>query len=209
MTQPQTNPDNRIDLSDAGDELDQFESLEETTMADQHDAKPPTEDVVEIEMSIEAAQYVEQLRLQLEEALAARQRALADFRNYQRRALENEQQALTSGSRSVISALLPVLDHFDLALNQDVEAMSVAELLNGVKIVRDEIGSVIQRQGIEIITPEVGDEFDPNRHEAMMRQAAEGIEPNHIVMVMQAGYVMGDVVLRPAKVAVAPSDEDE
>ena len=60
------------------------------------------------------------------------------------------------------------------------------------------------------IEPVVGDEFDPNRHEAVMRQPAEGIAPNHIVSVLQPGYAMGDQVLRPAKVAVAaPHHEGE
>jgi molecular chaperone GrpE len=50
--------------------------------------------------------------------------------------------------------------------------------------------------------------MDPNRHQAMMRVPAEGIEENHIVGVMQPGYLMGELVLRPAKVSVAAPLDD-
>lgn len=214
MTQQQTDPEDRIDISDAGDDLNNVESLDENAST-----KEPTIDVsgespepaieeIELELPAEAARYVVQLQSQYEEALNAKQRALADFRNYQRRALESEQQAYTDGARRMILALLPVLDHFDMALNQDLDSLTVDKLLNGVQIVRDEIGMALQRQGVDLIEPAVGDEFDPNRHEAMMRQSEEGIEPNHIVTILQTGYVMGDVVLRPAKVAVVPGDDD-
>ncbi|MCZ6834597.1 MAG: nucleotide exchange factor GrpE [Planctomycetota bacterium] len=207
MSKQKTDPD-RLDLSDAGDELTELDPLT---------LKPPSvssgsdqeEHEIEMELPQEAVDYIESLKQQLEEAIAARQRALADFRNYQRRSLENEQQALRTGKRNVIGSLLPVLDHFDLALNQDFEGTSIETLLNGVKIVRDEITKALQLHGVQIIEPSVGDEFDPNRHEAMLKQEAEGIEPNGIVMILQQGYAMGDVVLRPAKVAVAPGESDE
>lgn len=212
MNEQQTNPESRLDLSDAGDDLEQPATPapgREPAGAGHPVPSPEDLEEIEIELPREAAEYVEQLKAQLDEAIAARQRALADFRNYQRRSIENEQQALSTGARNVIHSLLPVLDHFDLALNQDRDTSTVESVLNGVKIVRDEINKVLQLQGVEIISPQVGDEFDPNRHEAMMRQSAEGVEPNSIVMVMQPGYMMGDLVLRPAKVAVAPGEDDE
>src|SRR3954467_3389750 len=70
----------------------------------------------EIEMSDEAADLVKQLQAELDEAVEARKRALADFRNYQRRSLENEQRAGQSGAMRIVKAVLPALDHFDLAL---------------------------------------------------------------------------------------------
>ncbi len=208
MTKPKTDSEDRLDLSESSTELEDLESSDTGSAADRPAEAETEYEEIEIELPEEAAQYVEQLRKELEAALSARQRALADFRNYQRRALENEQQALAVGARRVITSLLPVLDHFDLALNQDLETITVDKLLNGVQIVRDEVTKALQLQGVDVIEPEIGDEFDPNRHEAMMRQAAEGIEPNHIVAVVQAGYVMGDMVLRPAKVAVAPVEDD-
>lgn len=214
MPEQDTNSENRIDISDSGAELEdnfEFDSKESPLPPPIAGSIPaPEGDVqeIELEMSQEAADYVQQLQAQLDEAIAARQRAQADFSNYQRRAMENEQRALTTGSIRVIHALLPVLDHFDLSLNQELDSLTVEKLMNGVKIVRDEVTNALQMLGVESIDPQIGDEFNPNCHEAMMRQEAEGIPPNHIVMVMQSGYMMGDMVLRPAKVAVAPGGDD-
>src|SRR5262245_10391200 len=69
-----------------------------------------------IEVSEAAADLVKQLTAERDEALEGRLRALADFRNYQRRAGENEQRALQSGSARVVKAMMPVLDHFDMTV---------------------------------------------------------------------------------------------
>src|SRR5215470_10381935 len=114
------------------------------------DAEPTdgeTAPVREIEVSAEAAELVKQLQTELDEAVEARKRALADFRNYQRRAAESEQRALQTGSTRVVRSILPVLDHFDLALMQKADQMTVEQLLNAVKIVRDEFNKALASQG--------------------------------------------------------------
>jgi molecular chaperone GrpE len=162
----------------------------------------------EIEMSEEGAEFVKHLQAELEEAIEARKRALADFPNYQRRALDNEQQAAQSASARVVKAFLPVLDHFDLALTQNTKTMTLEQLLAAVKILREEFHKSLLSQGVERIEPARGEAFDPHRHEAVMRQPADDLAPDSIVSTMQSGYAMGDVVLRPAKVAVAPAAEE-
>lgn len=163
----------------------------------------------EIEVSGEAATLLAELKEELDKAVEARQRALADFANFQRRASQSEQQAVRSGEAGVVRSMLGVLDHFELALDQDKSQVTVEQLLDGVRIVRDELLRTLDRYGVERIAPDAGDEFDPNRHQAVIQQAAAGIAPNHIVAVLQPGYTMGETVLRPAKVAVAPRiDED-
>lgn len=165
------------------------------TSASQHDET--------IELSDAAANLLRSLEVERDDAIAARQRALADFANYQRRATENERRAHHAGASSVVRSIIPVLDHFDLALGQRADQLTVEQLIGGVKMVRDELAKALHMSGVERIEPKANDPFDPNRHEAMMRQAAPGVEPDHIVSVLQAGYAMGDIVLRPAKVAIA------
>lgn len=163
--------------------------------------------IEELEVTDEVRSIIEQLEAERDEAVALRQRTLADYANYQRRADENERRARIAGVHAVLRSLLPVLDQFELALNQSAGALSMEQLLGGVKIVRDELRKTLESHGAAPIMPEVGEEFDPRRHEAVMRQAREGVEPNHVVMVMQTGYAVGDAVLRPAKVAVAPGED--
>lgn len=177
--------------------------------ADSDDMSEEVAEVRAIELSEEAAELLGRVEAERDEAIAGRQRALADYRNYQRRAIENEARATQDGITRVVRSLLPVMDHFDLALCQDREQLTVEQLVCGVQMVREELAKALQAHDVETIAPEVGDEFDPNLHQAMMKQPAEGIAANHVVMVMQVGYKLGDLVLRPAKVAVAPADEEE
>jgi molecular chaperone GrpE len=160
-----------------------------------------------IELSEAAAKVVEDLKSELDEAIAARKRALADFVNYQRRAQENEQRVAAAAAARVIRALLPVLDDFDRALGQAAAPGGNQTLLDGVRLVRDQLMKALAQQGVSVIEPRPGDEFDPNRHEAMLRRPpGEGsaIRPNHVVELLAPGFVMNDLVLRPAKVAIAP-----
>jgi molecular chaperone GrpE len=161
-----------------------------------------------VEIPEDAAAVIEQLQTELAEAQESRKRALADFANYQRRAAENERRASECGAANVVRSLLGAFDNFDLALGQDMDQITVEQLVGGVKIVRDELAKALANHGVQRIQPEPGDEFDPNRHEAMLRQPSDALEPNSIVSVLQPGYMMGSLVLRPAKVAVAaPPDE--
>lgn len=145
-----------------------------------------------------------ELEARLADAEAARLRALADFQNYQRRALANEQEAKVQGRTAVVQSLLTLLDHFDIALSQDHTKATAEQIVGGVKMIREEFIKVLQSHGVGLINPARGDEFTPGRHEAIMQQAAEGVESGRVVSTFQLGYTLGERVVRPAKVAVAP-----
>ena len=147
---------------------------------------------------------IEQLLEDCNTAAESRQRALADFKNFQRRATEQEQRMHLIVSAGVLRSVLPVLDQLDMALQQDPEQVGSDQILSGVQIVRDELDKVLGEQGVDRIEPVAGDEFDPTQHEAMLKQEAEGIEPGLITNLLQVGYRKSDQVLRAAKVAVAP-----
>lgn len=131
-------------------------------------------------------------------------RMLADYQNYQRRSLQNEVVAKREGAKSVVSAVVPVIDHFDLALAQDTSKVSAEQIAQGVKIIRDELMKALATQGVSTIVPQKNDLFEPGKHAAVMQQPADGVESGHVVACFQAGYTFNDQVLRPAKVSVAP-----
>lgn len=154
------------------------------------------------------AERLDDLERQIAELEGRYKRALADYQNYQRRAIENERRALEMGRASVVESLVPVLDHFRMALQMDVSKTSTEQLLGGVKSILSEFEKVMGGFGVTTISPSPNDEFDPNRHEAMLRSEGAGIEPGHVVATLQAGYAMGDRVIRPAKVSVSPAREE-
>ena len=150
-----------------------------------------------------SAAAMEQLRIEREQAREDRLRALAEVSNNQRRASENERRVEQASRTSLIRRILPVLDQFDMAASQDPESVTTEQLVEGFQIAGNELLKILTDQGVERVEPAIGDVFDPMKHEAMLRQESEEIDTDHIVMVMQAGYMMGDQVIRPAKVAVA------
>lgn len=156
------------------------------------------------------SQEFAKLREQLTQAQGDYQRVLADFSNYQRRALSNEQVAKTDGVSKVSSDVVQVVDHFDLALGQDLSKATPQSLMDGMKIIRDELLRVLARYGVSVIAPKPNDPFQPGRHEAITQQTAEGVEPGNVVATFQSGYAVAtasgtDRVIRPAKVSVAPT----
>lgn len=133
-------------------------------------------------------------------------RTLADYHNSQRRATQNERDARQRGVEAVVESVITALDHFEKALAQDASTMSAEQLVGGVRLIQGELIKAVQRHGGGLIEPKPNDEFDPMRHQAVARSAAEGVEPGRIVRVLQTGYTLGDRTIRPAMVVVAPGE---
>ena len=139
-----------------------------------------------------------------DQALASCKRAQADFQNYQRRAILNEDEARKQGTTAVLMSVFPVLDHFDLALTQSTPDDASRRIMDGVRVIRDELIRALERHGVALINPKPGDPFDPTRHQAVVEQPAEGVPPGQISAVLQVGYMLEGRVIRSAMVAVAP-----
>ena len=137
---------------------------------------------------------------QREELLDDLRRVAADFDNYRKRVAREQMQILARSGERVVAKLLPVLDDLERALDA-AEHHEEAKVLDGVRMTRDALAGVLASEGVEEISAD--GPFDPHVHEALMTQPAEGVEPGHVAQVVQRGYRIGDVVLRPARVVVA------
>ena len=165
----------------------------------------------EVETAAQLADRVAKLEAELLDANSKYLRTAADYQNSQRRALQNEQLAKAAGVANVAEDVVRVIDHFDLALNQDTSKVSAEQIAGGVRVIRDELFKVLSSHGVSVINPAKGDEFVPGRHAAVMEMPAEGAGPGTIAQTFQAGYALanaglggGEKVLRPAQVAVVP-----
>ncbi len=167
----------------------------------------PLPEQTEGEVPATDATIIADLQKQLEEKHNAYLRVLADFQNFQRRARENEARAHDHGITHVARAIVPVLENMDLALGHNLRALSVEKLGDAVELLRADLLKGLSHCGIERIAPAIGDEFNPNIHEAVMQQPAASVAPGHIAQCLQAGYRLGDVPLRSAKVAVTPKPD--
>lgn len=134
-----------------------------------------------------------------DEYLALAQRTQADFENYRKRVAKEAATAQRRGVAKLARELLPALDNLDRAIEAAAEG---APLLEGVKLVRNELHAALARAGIESFSPR-GKRFDPAEHEAMAQQPVDGVEGGCVAEVFQPGYRMGEEVIRPARVLVA------
>jgi molecular chaperone GrpE len=184
---------------------DDVQTPRQSARADEPRGAAPTSDA-----DIEAAAAtgtesdpLAELQRQVDERQQAYVRVLADFQNFQRRARENESRAREIGISFVARAIVPVLENMDLALGHDLRSLPADKLADGVTLLRTELLKALAQCGVDRIDPAAGDEFNPMLHEAVLEQPTNAVPAGRIARCMQAGYRLGDVPLRPAKVAVA------
>jgi len=135
-----------------------------------------------------------------DEYLRDLQRLAADFDNYRKRALRDQQAFAARAAERLVTKLLPVLDDLERAIDA-AEQHEEAKVIEGVEMTRSALAGALASEGLEEIPAE--GVFDPHVHEALLTEPADGVDPGFIVQVIQRGYRLGDVVLRPARVIVA------
>jgi molecular chaperone GrpE len=153
-------------------------------------------DVAEIEEDLDELVTVAAER---DEYLALAQRTQADFENYRRRVARESALAQERGVVKLAKELLPALDNLDRALEA---ADQDDPLLQGVRLVREELSAALARVGIESFSP-TGEIFDPSLHEAVVHQPVDGAASGTVAEVYQPGYRLGEQIIRPARVVVA------
>lgn len=143
--------------------------------------------------------------LELEEKLAASEdrylRLQADFENVKKRNVAERAATQKYRSQTIAEELLPALDGFQKALDTQSESEQMEALLTGMKMVYGQIMTALEKEGVEAI-PALGEQFDPNFHQAVMQDSDDSKESNEITMELQKGYKLKDRVIRPSMVKV-------
>ena len=134
-----------------------------------------------------------------DEYLDALQRLKAEFDNYRKR-VERERAALAAhASERLLRELVPVLDDLERAL-EFAAAHEEVQLEDGVRLVHRALAGALAKEGLAEIATE--GKFDPHTQEALLSQPAEA-EEGTVIQVLQKGYLLGDRVLRPARVVIS------
>lgn len=139
----------------------------------------------------------EQLRLERDTYLADSQRLAAEFANHRKHSEKRVADTAASQSAALVRSLLPVLDACDSAIDLEAESSVVP--------IRSALIGELERNGLELLTPAVGDSFDPELHEAVMHEEASpdaGQNGPEIGDIFRAGYLWKGRVVRPAMVKV-------
>jgi molecular chaperone GrpE len=162
-----------------------------------------TEEPVTQEATTEEEELVA-LRRERDEYLDALQRLKAEFDNFRKRTAREQADLVTRANERLVKELLPVLDDLGRAL-QAAEQHEEATLEEGVKLVHRSFADLLRREGLVEI--ETDGRFDPHVHEALLSQPADADEGS-VIEVVQKGYKLGDLVLRPARVVVSAGREE-
>ena len=147
----------------------------------------------------ELEERIARLEAERDEYLADVKRVAADFDNYRKRAVRDQESLVARAHERLVKDLLPVLDDLERAL-EAAEQHEEAKLEDGVRLVHRELRGTLEKEGLVEI--ETDGEFDPHVHEALLSQASEE-DDGAILQVIQKGYRLGDRVLRPARVVIS------
>ena len=178
------------------DEKDKQEEIDETQIPDE-------------EMPVEAGQASaerEALINQLKEAEAkvveykdGWARSQAEFQNYRKRIERDNEMMYASMKGDIIKKVLPALDDLERALaNRPAEDAWAS----GIELIARKMQNILEGEGLKRIDAK-GKPFDPNFHEAISHEPNDEVESEHVIDVVQNGYMLGERVIRPALVRVA------
>ncbi len=134
-------------------------------------------------------------------------RKTADFENYRKRMLREKEEFATYANRELLLDIVTIVDDFERAIRSADESHDFTAFHDGIVMIEKQFTSMLERKWKLVRFDSVGEEFDPQRHEAMMTEEQSDHEQSMVLEDFQKGYMLHERVLRPAKVKVSmPGD---
>ena len=128
-------------------------------------------------------------------------RLMAEFQNYKKRVAKEKSDIHSYANEKIVTELLEVLDNFERALATD-NSTDVEGYAQGMKLIFDQLLGVLTKSGL-VEVKALGEDFDPNMHNAVMTADSEEYDSNKVCSVLQKGYTLNGKVIRPSMVTVA------
>ncbi len=129
-------------------------------------------------------------------------RLVAEFDNYKKRTDKGYISLIQNANEELITNLLPIVDDLERSLDNLNEKNDFKTLIDGVKLIYKNLVSILEKQGLKPLLS-VGEEFDPDKHDALLQAEKDGVESNHIIDEHLKGYILNDKVIRHAQVIVS------
>ncbi|MBR4741576.1 MAG: nucleotide exchange factor GrpE [Desulfovibrio sp.] len=147
---------------------------------------------------LDAAQEVAAIKAEMEDL---RLRQAAEMENFKKRLQREQQEQMQYASEKVLGDLLPTLDNLEYALQYSNVAEACKDMLQGVAMTHKLLLDAVQKHGL-VPVGEVGEQFDPQIHEAVGFDPQSELEKGSVAKVLQRGYKLGQRLLRPARVMI-------
>ena len=191
-------------------DIEEMEILEEepkTTIEDPEEVVPTDEGNIEEDLSLEEQveflySSLDEMKAKADEYLDGWQRARAEFANYKKRILKENTEIHQVARGDVIKIYLDILDDLSRALDERPTQGEGKSWSEGIELIVQKLQSRLETEGVKPMNP-LGEDFDPNIHEALMQEESDEYDSGQIIAVVQEGYWLGEKVLRPALVRVA------
>ena len=149
---------------------------------------------------------IEKLEADLEYWKNEYYRAYADMQNLRKAIEADHREAIKYRAEGFIDNLLPILDGFHMALQNEASSVEMKNFLTGFQYIYRNLVSVLENEGVKEFAPKVGDEFDAGHMQAV-ETVIDKDNPNKVVKVITNGYKLHDHLIRPAMVIVSIKEE--
>ena len=175
---------------------------EQTTQADtETDASKEQEGKQQAEAE-EQKDPLQQKQEEYQELYDKHLRLYSEFENFRRRSRKETADAKEKGRSDMVLSVLPVIDDFERALSSISESAESKEIYEGIELIYNKFKNILSEQGLQEMQP-AGKTFDPDYHEAMTKmQAPSEDQKGKVIDVVEKGYMLGDRIVRHAKVVV-------
>ena len=230
--QPETISDNPTELATPDNSAEINDSVAESTEATPEESTVDTSQSTQVNVETDELENEDTISSENEEIFAAFQqenanlkqlldeksnqaeltkaqyaRLAADFENFRRRTTKEKENLELQAKKNVITVLLPVVDNFERARTQlKPETEGEKAIHSSYQGVYKTLVECLKKMGVSAMRPE-GEEFDPNFHEAMLREQTDEYPEGTVIEQLMRGYVLGDTILRHAMVKVAVPKE--
>lgn len=154
----------------------------------------------------ELKKEIDEKNNQLNDYIDTLQRLQAQFENYKKRTIKEKDKLVSIANKDLIRELLPLLDDFERAINSYKNGNEVQTIIEGLNIINNQFNQVLNKKNLKEIYPE-GEIFDPRYHEAVMQIESDKHEEGTVLEVLQKGYLLNDILLRPATVKVSKKSD--
>lgn len=134
-------------------------------------------------------------------------RLKADLENTKKRLERDKQEAIKYANEKLLVQILPIVDNLDRALASLLEGHNPEMVAKGLKLAQEELHQVLELHGVQLVKG-LGEDFDPQVHEAVGVVEKEGAKEGSIVEEVQRGYLLNGRLIRPSRVRIAKEQQD-
>ena len=194
-------PQNTEPNSDNANNGSEIEEVAPTNVTDSSEDSPDSTDQKDLDPIEEAQKDAAHWK-----DLAARNQAELD--NYRKRMAREKSDAIKFANASLLSELLPVIDSFQMGLSAAINEDPDSIISKGMEMVQKQLEEFLTSQGAVLISS-VGQEFDPNLHEAISQESSDEVPSGHVISEIRKGFTLNDRLLRAANVIVSKGPQAE